>query len=64
MANGAAQQNLNVGIVKNYKIKIPSNSVLEKFKAVVSPSFILMLSLQKENISLKQSRDQLLAKLV
>lgn len=64
MANGAAQQNLNVGIVKNYNIRIPADALLRKFKIVVGPTFNLILLTQKENMKLKESRDQLLAKLI
>lgn len=64
MANGAAQQNLNVGIVKNYRINIPSDVVLEKFTKRIRPIFDQIFSLQKENICLKNQRDQLLAKLI
>lgn len=64
MANGAAQQNLNVGIVKNYKISIPSEGILGLFRKHISPIFNTLLQIQKENIFLKSQRDQLLAKLV
>jgi type I restriction enzyme S subunit len=63
LANGAAQQNLNVGIVKNYKIIHPSNYLLKYFKSMICPLFEFIKNSQEENIELIKTRDTLLPKL-
>jgi type I restriction enzyme S subunit len=39
LANGAAQQNLNVGLVKNYKVVKPNKEILSKFNLFASTFF-------------------------
>ncbi len=63
-ANGAAQQNLNVGIVKNYKVVVPDAIVLHSFKSRVSPLFDHMRTMQNESRRLAQLRDTLLPRLM
>jgi type I restriction enzyme S subunit len=64
LSNGAAQQNLNVRIVKNYSIVIPNKSLSSTFKDVARPIFekIRINTLESEN--LMKLRDTLLPKLI
>ena len=64
LASGAAQQNLNVGIVKNYKIVVPPTSVLEAFKEAANPIFQTIKTHSEENTILFSSRDNLLPRLM
>lgn len=64
LANGAAQQNLNVGIVKNYKINYPTNDLFNSFMPIISPLFKSIKNNQIENSELKKTRDYLLPKLI
>ncbi len=63
-ASGGAQQHINKQMVENYKILIPSESVVQQFNKKVFSIFRLIKELLKENISLKSQRDQLLVKLI
>jgi type I restriction enzyme S subunit len=64
LANGAAQQNLNVGLVKKYRIIYPSLDILTFFKQLVSPLFSSIKINQQEILTLKSTRDTLLPKLI
>ena len=64
LACGAAQQNLNVGIVKNYKCVIPTKQVLSTFRKMVTEIFLQCKELQKESSRLGELRDTLLPKLM
>ena len=64
LANGAAQQNLNVRIVKNYPTFLATRNLLKCFQEVISPIFTMMKNNQVENIELKTLRDTLLPKLI
>jgi type I restriction enzyme S subunit len=64
LANGAAQQNLNVGLVKKYKIIHPTIHLLSSFRQIVLPLFYSMKINQQETITLKLTRDTLLPKLI
>jgi len=46
------------------KVVVPDELILKKADIILEPIFKQLISLQEENISLKQSRDQLLAKLI
>lgn len=39
LASGAAQQNLNVGIVKRYRVLVPTIDILNSFNEIVNPIF-------------------------
>jgi type I restriction enzyme, S subunit len=64
LANGAAQQNLNVGIVKNYKVGVPCKLVIEHFKNVIYPIFTKIRDNSEQIQSLTRSRDELLPRLI
>ena len=64
LACGAAQQNLNVGIVKKYKCIIPSKSVLSSFRNHIGQFFLQLKELQNESSRLASLRDTLLPKLM
>lgn len=64
LASGAAQQNLNVGIVKNHKILLPEQSVLDGFNMKVNPLFNTIEIKQRESRRLAELRDTLLPKLM
>ncbi len=46
------------------KVVVPDKSILKNANAILEPIFEQQILLQEENISLKKSRDQLLAKLI
>lgn len=64
LANGAAQQNLNVGLVKNYNTVHPTYDLLSSFRQIVSPLFLSIKINQEETNTLKFTRDNLLPKLI
>lgn len=64
LANGAAQQNLNVGLVKNYNIVHPTIDILSSFRQIVSSIFLSIKINQEEINTLKLTRDTLLPKLI
>ena len=64
LSSGAAQQNLNVGLVKNYPTRLPSLSVLADFETVISPIFMDIERNQIEINNLTKLRDTLLPKLM
>jgi type I restriction enzyme S subunit len=64
LANGAAQQNLNVGIVKNYRVIYPPHDLLKSFNSIISPMFNCLKNNQEGNIDLAKTRDTLLPKLI
>ena len=64
LASGAAQQNLNVRIVRNYEIVVPTIDILSKFDSIVNPIFEQLKSNTIENMKLAQLRDTLLPKLI
>ena len=55
---------VNSKTIKNIEIIIPEKEILGKFRKVIKPFFEMMNVIQNESINLKQSRDQLLAKLI
>ena len=64
LSSGAAQQNLNVSLVKNYPTCIPSQEVLNNFDAKISPIFMNIERNQIEIFNLTRLRDTLLPKLM
>lgn len=64
LASGAAQQNLNVCIVKNYPIIVPHQSVSMDFQNIVKPLFDQIANNCLESARLAQLRDTLLPKLM
>jgi type I restriction enzyme S subunit len=64
LANGAAQQNLNVRIVKNYKTILPVKVLLNSFQSTISPIFRAIKNNQIEAQELINLRDTLLPKLI
>jgi len=63
-ASGGAQQHINKQMVENYKILSPNSDTISNFTKNVLPMFKLIRGALFENLNLKQSRDQLLAKLI
>lgn len=64
LANGAAQQNLNVGIVKDLDVVISEKDVMDRFKKIIQPTFQKIKSNTIENSKLISIRDSLLPKLM
>ena len=64
LANWAAQQNLNVSLVKNYEIPIPEQETLSKFDLVIKPLFNKIKQNSEQIQTLSATRDQLLPKLM
>ncbi|MBR4521922.1 MAG: restriction endonuclease subunit S, partial [Prevotella sp.] len=64
LASGAAQQNLNVGIVKNYIILVPEQKILDRFNRIVKGVFNLLKKNSDESRRLAELRDTLLPKLM
>jgi type I restriction enzyme S subunit len=64
LASGAAQQNLNVGIVKNYNILVPEQKILDVFNRIVKSIFTLLKKNANESRRLAELRDTLLPKLM
>ena len=63
MANGAAQQNLSVGTIRDFKILIPTKGVSDNFRDVVRPIFDKIKTNTLEIKTLSRSRDDLLNKI-
>ena len=64
LANWAAQQNLNVSLVKNYEIIIPDQETLNQFDLVIKPLFNKIRENSEQIQNLSATRDQLLPKLM
>ena len=64
LASGAAQQNLNVGIVKNYNILVPEQKALDRFNRLARSYFLLLKKNTEESRCLAELRDTLLPKLM
>ena len=64
MAVGSCQQNLNVGVVKSYKVLLPDEKVLSRFNESIMPMFDEIRTLSKESRALAAMRDSLLPKLM
>lgn len=61
---GAAQQNINQGIVRDFEFVLPNEAVLRAFEGLVSPMLKLSFDLQQQNTNLRAQRDLLLPRLV
>lgn len=64
LSSGAAQQNLNVGIVKDYKVIEPDSNTLRMFNRAIKSIFNIIKVNSSENERLIKSRDGLLPKLL
>lgn len=64
LANGAAQQNLSVGVVKAFNILIPNAALNTVYKRIVSPLFNKMEFNVKQIQTLTELRDTLLPRLI
>ena len=64
LANGAAQQNLSVGVVKAFQVLYPSPLVTDSFTKKVSNMFNKMESNHKQIQTLTEMRDALLPRLI
>ena len=64
IARGAGQQNISGIIVKETEIALPAISVINDFTRLVRPFFEKQRTLQLQNISLTQTCDRLLPKLM
>ncbi|MFA7201626.1 MAG: restriction endonuclease subunit S [Candidatus Paceibacterota bacterium] len=63
-ASGGAQQHINKQLIENYKMLIPLENITYSFNGTIKPMFNFIKESLLENQKLKQSRDQLLAKLI
>lgn len=63
-SGGSTTLNVNSSVFSNLEVLIPEKRIIENFHLKISPFFNQTKQLLKENISLKESRDQLLAKLI
>lgn len=64
LASGAAQQNLNVGIVKRYRVLVPTIDILNSFNEIVNPIFTTIKNNTAQIHNLSALRDTLLPKLM
>ena len=64
MANGAAQQNISVGKVRNFAVMKPDDQTILKFKEKIQPIFEKIKRNSEETITLTSMRDSLLLKLI
>ena len=64
LASGAAQQNLNVGIVKNYQVIRPTDEIIMSFKTTAGPIFSAIRNDSKEIHALSALRDSLIPQLM
>ncbi|MBU3679847.1 MAG: restriction endonuclease subunit S [Candidatus Kapabacteria bacterium] len=61
---GAAQPNLSQEVIKKLEFLLPSAQVLDGYHEAVSPIFVQMATLFRQNRTLAQTRDLLLPKLM
>jgi type I restriction enzyme S subunit len=64
MASGTAQQNLNVGKIKSYRVVLPSKGIMDDFNTHVQPMFKKIRANGASIHTLNQTRDALLPKLM
>lgn len=62
LANGAAQQNLNKGMIEAFNVKVPTNQDI--LLSILASHILMKINLEKENARLAQLRDSLLPKLM
>lgn len=63
-SSGSTMININKSTFENYKILIPSQSILKNFNEKVQPIFEMILNNQNQNRNLEILRDSLLPKLM
>ena len=64
MASGSAQQNLNVGIMKEFEIAVPPSDLMGNFKEQIRPIFRKIKANSIQTQTLNKLRDTLLPKLM
>ena len=64
ISKGTAQLNLSPVETKNLEIVIPGENMLERYAKIAMPTYNKIVEIHSENLKLKESRDQLLAKLI
>jgi len=64
IAVGAAQQNINQGVLKSHKTVVPETATASAFTQSVQPLYDLQVSLAIESQSLAETRDALIPKLL
>lgn len=64
LGQGAAQQNINQIIIRNFPILKPPPGVMQKFNELVSPMLESIRIMQRQNIVLRDMRDLLIPKLI
>ena len=64
MANGAAQQNISVGKVRDFKVMRPDNTALSGFREHIAPIFAQIKNNSEEIQTLTTLRDTLLPRLI
>ncbi len=64
LANGSIFLNLKTDVVKDFKMVLPTKSILKQFDDVIKPIFSQMLNLEKEQVRLSKMRDEILPMLM
>ena len=64
MANGAAQQNISVGKVRDFKVMQPCDKLLTSFRKQIKPIFFFFLNNSEEIQTLTTLRETLLPRLI
>ena len=64
MANGAAQQNINVGKVRDFKVMSPNEATLSEFRKEIAPIFTTIKNNSEHIQTLTILRDTLLPRLI
>ena len=62
LGNGSVFTNLKTDILKNYPIRVPTDSILRDFDDMIKPLFRMILHCTRENQHLCEVRDSLLPK--
>lgn len=63
-SGGSTTLNVNTSVFSDLEVLIPDIEIIKTFHLIVNPFFNQTKQLLEENVSLKKSRDQLLAKLI
>ncbi|MDN5371875.1 MAG: type restriction enzyme subunit [Carnobacterium sp.] len=63
-ATGSAQPQITITNIKDLKVYVPNESMINKFNMILTPIFDTQINLQKENGKLVELRDTLLPKLM
>ncbi|PIY57392.1 MAG: hypothetical protein CO061_04110, partial [Candidatus Yonathbacteria bacterium CG_4_9_14_0_2_um_filter_47_74] len=64
ISKGTAQLNLSPVETKELEAIIPNDITLEKYSEIATPIYKKIVEINSENVKLKETRDQLLAKLI